>query len=135
MSIRRLRLGLLLSLPLRACSPLLRGSSYSHLVPSGSNPVLPNPQWQLVMEGLALRSLRHRGVYGASASLGPPTRSTSGGMGAVGMGRTSRGEYEGLTPYSHFPPTPNPAISTNGNGSGDVSHPPRRPVPVGPKDD
>ena len=31
---------------------------------------------------------------------------------------------------------PTPAISTNGNGSGDVSHPPRRPTLVGPmKDD
>ena len=71
----------------------------------------------------------------ASASLDPPPRSTSGGASTMGMVRNpSTGEYEGLTPsYLNFSSTPNPAISTNGNGRRDVNHPPRRPTPK--KDD
>ena len=74
------------------------------------------------------------GSIRASTSLGPPPRLTSGDASAMGAGRSPiMGEYEGLTPsYSHFSPTPNPATSTNGNG---ISHPPKRPTPVGPKKD
>ena len=112
------------------------GSSYSHLVPPGSNPVSPNPSVAASHGGIGLGFPSAPGGIRASASLGPPPRSTSGGASAVGEGRSpSTGEYEGLTPYSYFPPNPNPAISTNGIGSGDVSHPPRRPTPVGPKKD
>jgi hypothetical protein len=114
------------------------GSSYSHLAPPGSNPVSPNPS---VLAGhgagIGLGFPSSPGSIRGSASLGPPPRSTSGGASAVGIGRSpSMGEYEGLTPsYAHFPPSPNPAISTNGHGSGDVNHPPGRPTPVGPKKD
>ena len=114
------------------------GSSYSHLVPPGSNPVSPNPSVAAIHgAGIGLGFPSAPGNIRASASLGPPPRSTSGGSSAVGVGRSpSTGEHEGLTPsYSYFPPNPNPAISTNGIGSGDVSHPPRRPTPVGPKKD
>ncbi|KIJ94988.1 hypothetical protein K443DRAFT_11685 [Laccaria amethystina LaAM-08-1] len=113
------------------------GLSYSHLVPPGSNPVSPNLSVAAGHRGIGLGFPSAPGSIHASASLGPPPRSTSGGMGAVGIGRSpSTGEYEGLTPsYAHFLPAPNPAISTNGNGSGDVSHPPGRPTPVGPKKD
>ncbi|KIK02931.1 hypothetical protein K443DRAFT_677094 [Laccaria amethystina LaAM-08-1] len=113
------------------------GSAYSHLVPPGSNPVSPNPS---VLAGhgagIGLGFPSSPGSIRGSASLGPPPRSTSGGASPVGIGRSpSMGEYEGLTPsYAHFPPSPNPAISTNGNGSGDASHPPR-PTFVGPKKD
>ena len=98
--------GSLLPLPLRACSPLLGArlrTSFLRVL------ILfrPTHQWRLVMEqGLALGSLRHRVVYGLLIVWGR----------CLGQ-RT--GEYEGLTPsYSHFPPSPNLAISTNGNGTG-----------------
>ena len=83
------------------------------------------------MEELALGSLRHRGL---SALLRAWPRPTSGGASAMGRS-PSTGEYEGLTPSSRFPPAPNPANSTKGNGSGDVCRPPRRPTPVEPKKD
>jgi len=81
------------------------GSSYSHLVPLGSKLVSPNPSVAAahgVGTGLGFPSAP--GSLGASASLGPPPRSTSGG----GMRRSpSTGQYEGLTPsYSRLPPTP-----------------------------
>ena len=110
---RRLRLGALPPLPLRACSPLLGArlrTSFLRVL------ILfrPTHQWRLVMQwGLALGSLRHRGVYGLLIVWGR----------CLGQRRVvvwdSTGEYEGLTPsYSHFPPSPNLAISTNGNGTG-----------------
>jgi hypothetical protein len=121
----------------RARQSPFAGSLHSHLVPPAFNPVSRNPSVAAGHgAGIGLGFLSAPENIRASASLGPPPRSTSGGVSAMGMGRSpSTGKYEGLTPsYAHFPPSPNPAISTNGNGSGDVSHPPGRPMPVGPKD-
>ena len=113
------------------------GSSYSHLVPPVSNPVSPNPSVAGGHGGIGPGFPSAPGSIRASASLGPPPRSTLGGASAVGVGRRpSTRQYDGPTPsYPHFPPNPNPRISTNGNGSGDVRHPPRRPTPVGPNKD
>ena len=111
------------------------GSSYSHHVPPGSNAASPNLSVAAALGGIGLRFHLAPWSIRASASSGPG--SMSGGASVMGLGRSpSMGECEGLTTsYSHFPSTSNPANSTNGNGSGDVCRPPRRPTPVGPKKD
>ena len=62
------------------------GLSYSHLVPPGSNPVSPNPSVAAGHRGIGLGFPSAPGGIRASASLGLPPRSTSGGASVVGVG-------------------------------------------------
>ena len=63
MPIRRLRVGSLLHQLLRACIPLLQARRIRTSFVWGLILFRQTRQWQLVMEELALGSLRHRGVY------------------------------------------------------------------------